>query len=53
MRRLLLDLGADPDLLRRVHAWGNLRGEAYVHVPPLPAHIVTHLARLLPAGVSS
>lgn len=53
MRRLLFDLGADEDILRRVHAWTDLRDEPYVYVPPLPAHLVEHLVRLLPAGTTS
>jgi hypothetical protein len=48
LRRVLRDLGADDDLLRRVLLRTDLGGRQYVSVPPLPTDIVAHLARLLP-----
>jgi hypothetical protein len=54
MRRLLLDLGADEQLVRRVHGtWTDGADVPHVYMPPVPASIVEHLTRLLPPGAVS
>ncbi|NJP42258.1 hypothetical protein [Actinacidiphila epipremni] len=50
LRRLLTDLGADPELVQRVSGWADLGEHGYVYVPPLPVEVVEHLTRLLPEG---
>lgn len=53
VRRLLLDLGADPELLRGVAARQDGAGRGYVRIPPLPVAMADHLVRLLPPGAAS
>jgi hypothetical protein len=43
LRALLRDLGADDQLITRVHRWADLGQRGYVYVPPLPADIVVRL----------
>lgn len=43
LRRLLGDLGADADLLRRIVLRTDLDDRQYVNVPPLPTALVARL----------
>jgi signal transduction histidine kinase len=56
LRRLLRDLGAPEEdaediaaRLRRISVQTDLDGRPYIYVPPLPAEMIQHLVRLLPA----
>jgi hypothetical protein len=53
VRRLLLDLGADADVLDGVVVRQDLTGREYVRIPPLPVDVAEHLVRLLPAGAGA
>lgn len=43
LRSLLRDLGADDQLVKRVHRWADLGQRGHVYVPPLPADVVQRL----------
>lgn len=49
LQRLLLDLGAEPELLARIRDdWTTQAGDPHVYIPPLPAQLVQQLAQLVP-----
>lgn len=48
LRRLLRDLGAPEDRIRRIVPQSDETGQTYVYMPPMPTEIVQHLVRLLP-----